>query len=317
MTLNVFGPVPSRRLGRSIGINNIPPKICSYACIYCQVGKTTHRHIKRQTFYDPQQLVDETKIKLDQLDNPQQDVDYVTIVSEGEPTLDENLGTLISGLKSLYFPVALITNGSLLWDEAVREDLADLDFLSIKVDAFSDAVWKKINRPVRQLSLDKIKDGVRRICHDFDGRLVTETMLLKDINDGKDELEAIAGFLKELDPKIAYIAAPTRPPAVPSVKAADSVVLMRAFDIFSSAGLHAEFLIGYEGNAFASTGNAKNDVLSITAVHPMRQDAVEILLRKDHASWQVVNDLIADHQLRKIEYNKNIFYTRRLQTERL
>ncbi len=317
MTLNVFGPVPSRRLGRSIGINNIPPKVCTYACLYCQIGKTTRRHVERQTFFDPQQLVDATKIKIAQLDHPHQEVDYLTIVSEGEPTLDKNLAALVSGLKSLGFPVALITNASMLWNASVRDDLSDVDFISIKVDAVSESGWRKINRPVRSLSLEKIKDGIRQFCRNYPGRFVTETMLLHTANDDDNELKAISNFLADVQPKIAYIAVPTRPPVVPSVKAADSVSLTRAFDIFSSAGLHAEFLIGYEGNAFAATGNAKNDLLSITAVHPMREDAVDILLQKDFASWQVVDELIADHLLKKIEYNDKIFYLRQLQTERL
>jgi len=315
MMLNVFGPVPSRRLGRSIGINNIPPKICSYACLYCQVGKTTRKQIDRGAFYDPQKLVDQTKIKIAHLNDPGKGIDYLTIVSQGEPTLDANLAELVSGLKPLGFPIAVITNASLLWDESVRFDLADVDLISIKVDAFSDVVWRKMNRPIHALSLDTIKDGIRRFCRDYRGHLITETMLLKNVNDDENELKSVTEFLREIQPQTAYLAVPTRPPANPTVHAAGSASLTLAFHIFSSADINAEFLIGYEGNAFASTGIAKNDVLSITAVHPMRQDAVEFLLQKNNATWQVVDDLIAEHQLRKIEYNDNVYYTRQLKSE--
>jgi wyosine [tRNA(Phe)-imidazoG37] synthetase (radical SAM superfamily) len=315
MTLNVFGPVPSRRLGRSIGINNIPPKVCSYACLYCQVGHTTRRQTTRQTFYAPQQLVDDTKIKISQIENPEAEIDYLTIVSEGEPTLDENLAELVAGLKSLGFPVAVITNASLLWDESVRYALSTADFVSLKVDTVSDSTWKKLNRPVRDLSLEKIKSGIRQFCHEYHGKFVTETMLLKNVNDSEKNVRSIAEFLAGIQPHTAYLAVPTRPPVVSTVQAASSAFLTLAYYIFYSAGLHAEFLIGYEGNAFASTGVAKNDVLSITAVHPMRWDAVDVLLKKDNATWHVVDELIAQHQLKKVEYNDTVFYTRQLDCE--
>ncbi len=317
MTLNVFGPVPSRRLGRSIGINNMTPKHCSYACLYCQVGKTTHRQIQRQKFFDPQKLVDDTKRKIDHLKNPHDEVDYLTIVSQGEPTLDDHLAELVSGLKSLGWPVAVITNASLLWNESVRHDVANADFVSIKVDAVSQSVWKTINRPVRDLSLEKIKYGIRQFRHEYKGTLVTETMLIEKINDDENELKAIADFLTDIQPQTAYLAVPTRPPAVATIHAAGSGALTLAYYLFHSAGLHSEFLIGYEGTAFASTGVAENDLLSITAVHPMRRDAVELLLKKDNATWQVVDDLIADHQLEKIEYDDAVFYARRVIYERL
>ena len=119
----VFGPVPSRRLGRSLGINNIPPKTCTYACVYCQLGRTPRLQIERQTFYSTEDLCDAVTCKLRAARERHEPVDYLTFVPDGEPTLDENLGATIAALKPLGIPIAVITNTSLIWDPAVREAL--------------------------------------------------------------------------------------------------------------------------------------------------------------------------------------------------
>ena len=126
---NVFGPVPSRRLGRSLGINNIPPKICSYSCVYCQLGRSLKMTSQRRAFYAPEALFAEVEQKLAALQRSHELVDYLTIVPDGEPTLDLNLGKLIKLLKTLGIRIAVITNASLLDDPGVREDLEQADWV--------------------------------------------------------------------------------------------------------------------------------------------------------------------------------------------
>lgn len=311
MVSYVFGPVPSRRLGRSIGINNIPAKTCSYACLYCQVGKTTHWLKDRRTFYQPDCLVEQTRRKIAQLKNPQEKVDYLTIVADGEPTLDLHMRSLIGGLKSLGFPVAVISNATLLRDKAVRFDLCDADFISIKVDAVTNNIWKRINRPIRGLTIDEIKEGIRQFADQYRGLLVTETMVLKNVNDMDDETTRIAEFLASIQPHIAYIAVPTRPPAKPTVRGADADTLVRLYHRFSAKNLKTELLIGYEGNTFTTTGSAEQDLLCITAVHPMREDAVAVLLQQTREPWSVVTRLLRQKKLKKIFFNDYIYYARR------
>ena len=124
----VFGPVPSRRLGRSIGINNIPPKTCSYACVYCQLGKTSRMMAGREFFYDPEKIINAVKLKIKHAREKDESVDYLTFVSDGEPTLDCNLGKEIELLKSFGIKIAVITNASLIWREDVRQDLQKADW---------------------------------------------------------------------------------------------------------------------------------------------------------------------------------------------
>jgi wyosine [tRNA(Phe)-imidazoG37] synthetase (radical SAM superfamily) len=309
-----FGPVPSRRLGRSLGVNNIPPKTCSYSCVYCQLGKTSNMLVDRQAFYKPEQILMQVERKIDDATLRGERIDYITFVPDGEPTLDVNLGREISLLKHVGIPIAVITNASLLWREEVREELLAADFVSLKVDAVSHDLWRRINRPHKNLKLDKILNGVKEFARSFEGILVSETMLIDGVN-YEDELERIANFLESLV-KLdrAYIAIPTRPPTEMWVKPAKEETLNAAFQKFSKSlgSDRVEFLIGYEGNAFAFTGNVKADLLSITAVHPIREEAVAELLKKANAGWQIINELLRNGKLVRLEYEGNTYYMRKL-----
>ena len=309
-----FGPVPSRRLGRSLGINNIPPKTCSYSCVYCQLGRTSQLIANRQAFYKPKEIFKEVKRKVDKAISRNEKIDYLTFVPDGEPTLDINLGEEISLLRQIGIPIAVLTNASLLWREDVREDLLKADLVSLKVDAVNQALWMKINRPHKSLSLDKILDGIIDFAGAFRGTIISETMLIDGI-EYDDELREIAGFLGELDRlEKAYIAVPTRPPTEKWVKPAKEETLNLAYQIFSErlGDERVEYLIGYEGNAFAFTGNVKEDLLAITAVHPMRKEAVEEFLKKANAEWRVVEELLHENLLVELEYEGKLYYMRKL-----
>ncbi len=310
-----FGPVPSRRLGRSLGVNNIPDKVCSYACLYCQIGRTLKMEVERRAFYEPELIFEEVSKKVEETEAAGERIDYITFVPDGEPTLDVNLSREVEMLKTLGIPLAILTNSSLIWMEDVREDLFEFDFVSLKLDAVSEPLWRRIDRPHKSLSLEKILDGMLAFADGFKGTLVTETMLVNVDYGG--ELEKIADFLGELKPEKAYIAVPTRPPAEPWVEPPSEETIHLAYQLFSERlGGRVEYLIGYEGNAFASTGNVEEDLLSITAVHPMREEAVRELLRKAGADWNVVERLLGDGKLIELEYGGRRFYMRSLQSRR-
>ena len=313
-----FGPVPSRRLGKSLGINNIPDKVCSYACVYCQIGRTLKMEIERRSFYPPELVFEEVKRKAWEAKEKGERIDYLTFVPDGEPTLDANLGQEIEMLKALNILLAILTNSSLIWREDVREDLLKLNLVSLKLDAVSENLWRRIDRPHKTLRLDKILEGMLEFRKDFDGKLVTETMLIDGITYG-EEFKKIAEFLRELKPDIAYIAVPTRPPWEKWVKPAREEVINMAFQAFAEAigEEKVEYLIGYEGNAFAFTGNVEEDILSITAVHPMREDALKELLEKANVDWATVEKLIEEGKLIELEYGKKRFYMRKLKSREL
>ncbi len=307
-----YGPVPSRRLGKSLGINNIPPKICTYSCVYCQLGRTLNMQVDRKKFYNPEKLAESVKKKVKQARKNNEVIDYLTFVPDGEPTLDINLGKEIELVKSLGIKIAVITNSSLIWKEDVREELSNADWVSLKIDAVSRDIWKKINRP-GALNFEEILNGIQFFSDFFNGKLATETMLIDGINDKKQELENISDFITELNVNESYISIPTRPPAEKWVKAASEEKINKAFQIFKEKGINVEYLIGYEGNAFAHTGKVEEDILSITSVHPMKKEAVLEFLRKDASSWKVIEKLLSEEKLVELEYKDDKFYMRKLE----
>jgi len=308
-----FGPVPSRRLGRSLGVNNIPPKSCSYACVYCQLGRTQTMTVDRSSFYGTDQLVRAVVEAVTRAADAGEPIDYITFVPDGEPTLDRDLGETILQLSTLGIPIAVITNASLLWRPRVQSALMAADWVSVKVDAVAEGVWRQLDRPYKSLKLPLILDGILQFADHFDGTLVTETMLIRDVNESRDHVQSIAHFLKRADPDVVYLSVPTRPPAEGWVEPPDEDRLNRAYQIVKEHVPDVELLTGYEGNAFSLTGDVREDLLSITAVHPMRRDAVEDLLRRAGVSWSVVDGLIAADLLAATTYDGHAYYTRRLQ----
>jgi len=306
-----FGPVPSRRFGRSLGVNNIPPKVCSYGCIYCQVGATPSPQLEPRAIYPPEELAQAVARQVGLVRARGERIDYLTFAPDGEPTLDANLGREMELLRPLGIPIAVISNGSLAWRPDVRASLGAADAVSVKVDAVDEAVWRRVDRPHPDLRIDTALDGIRAFAHGFSGRLLSETMLVAGVNDGPRSVTEVAGFLNEISPSTAYLAIPTRPPAEPTVHGPDEAVLARAFETFAARLPHVELLAGYEGDAFAATGDARADLLAISAVHPLRRSAVEGLLVRCGAGWEVVDELVGRGLLAEVEHEGSRFYVRR------
>jgi len=307
-----YGPVPSRRLGRSLGINHVPPKVCSYSCVYCQLGRTSNMRSERSTFYPPEDVYKDVEEQVIRAQRKKEGIDYLTFVPDGEPTLDINLGKEIQLLKTLGMKIAVISNASLMWREDVRSDLLSADWVSLKVDAVTEAMWKRINRPHASLDLKAVLEGMEEFSKIFKGELTTETMVISGFNDGIEEVENISEFLALLNPDKSYLAIPTRPPAERWVRPANEEALNMAYQVFQKKLNVVEYLIGYEGSAFAYTGNVEDDILSITSVHPMREEGVTELLSKADSNWDTVNRLIEEEKLVEIEYMGKKFYLRKL-----
>jgi wyosine [tRNA(Phe)-imidazoG37] synthetase (radical SAM superfamily) len=266
---------------------------------------------KRQEFYKPDELVKEVKTVLRNLRVSSVYPDYITLVPDGEPTLDIHLGDLIEKLKSTNIPVAVITNASLMNLPDVQNELIKADYISVKIDTVNQATWRKINKPHKSLILKVILDGIRSFKKNFKGKLTTETMLIKSINDTLSEFIGLADYINTLNPDIAYLAIPTRPPAFKTAIPVDESKINEAYQIFSEKLTTVEFLTGYEGNAYSSTGYPKEDILSITAVHPMREDAIKELLKRNNASFNLVHELLEDNLIRRINFNGKNYYIRK------
>jgi len=207
---NVFDPVPSRRLGYSLGVDIIPPKYCSYDCIYCQAGKTTDKEILRKRFYDPEVIVAQVA---DRVATTQQ-VDIITFSGSGEPTLNLDLGVMIRGVKKrVATPVAVITNGSLLHDREVRADLAEADVVLPSLDAVSEEAFKRINRPHPLLDVESVIAGLKKFRQGYTGPIWLEIMLIRNVNDDPDELKKMAHIVSTLGMDKIQLNTVTRPPS--------------------------------------------------------------------------------------------------------
>jgi len=309
----IFGPVPSRRLGRSLGINNIPPKACSYSCVYCQVGSTRQPEIRPRSFYAPEEIRRAVAARVDEVRHAGEEIDYLTFVPDGEPTLDSGLGSTIELLRPLGIPIAVISNGSLIWRREVRETLKRADWVSLKVDSVDESVWRRINRPHPDLDLAAILAGMLRFSNAYRGVLTSETLLVDGVNVDEAAVAEVAEFLDKLKPQKAYLSIPIRPPSEAGVRAPDEEQLNRVYQLFSRRLRGVEYLTAYEGDGFSSTGDPAQDLLSITAVHPMREEAVRELLKKTGSGWEVVQGLVDEGRLRESEYAGRRFYIRRFQ----
>jgi wyosine [tRNA(Phe)-imidazoG37] synthetase (radical SAM superfamily) len=310
LPLLIFGPVPSRRLGRSVGINNIPYKNCSYSCAYCQLGPTVNLNQNRRPFYESKKLDAAVNAKLKQAEN-YEPIDYLTFVADGEPALDLNLGVTINLLKKTGKKIAVISNASLIGDPAVRSDLSQADWVSLKIDTLDEKIWRRLNIPAPGLRLDSVLQGITEFARCFHGTFVTETMLVKERNDQPEFFERLSTFLTELQPAKSYLTIPTRPPAQSWATPPAPETLNLAYQTLTRRlPDKVELLISSEGENFAFTGNAVQDLLNITAVHPMTEAAVAEFLRKAQSGWETVQNLIDRQLLKEITFQDSKFYLR-------
>lgn len=205
-----FGPVPSRRLGLSLGVDVIPKKLCSLDCVYCEVGVTDKRGLARKEYLPANEILAEVK----ELIAEYPDLDHITISGSGEPTLNSKVGDIIRGIKKMTkVPVAVLTNGTLLNLLEVRRDLMDADIVSPSLDAVSADVFKKVDRPNPKLHIDTIIDGIKAFRQEYKGRMWIEILFVKGMNDHDEEVFKMKQVLDEIKPERIHLNTVIRPPA--------------------------------------------------------------------------------------------------------
>jgi len=205
---HIFGPVPSRRLGRSLGVDLVPFKTCSYDCIYCQLGRTTHKTIKRKEWVPIDIVIDQLKIKLDS--KP----DYITLSGSGEPTLFLRLENLISRIKNITdIPVVVLTNGSLLWLPEVRKALKSADMVVPSLDAGSSQIFQYVNRPHSNITFDNMLDGLVKFRNEYNGKYWLEVFLIAGVTTPDAEINRLMNSINLICPDKVQVNTVTRPPA--------------------------------------------------------------------------------------------------------
>lgn len=277
----VFGPVPSRRLGQSLGIDTIPLKTCNWNCVYCQLGRTMPVTNERKEYYPREEIVAEVRQAL--AAHQPGEIDWVTFVGSGEPTLHSDTGWLIRQVKAITeLPVAVITNGSLLYRPEVRQELLAADAVMPTLDAGTPDLYRRINRPHPEITFERQVEGLVAFSAEYQGKLWPEVMLVRELNDTEEALRDIAAIFERVNPHEIHISLPTRPPAETWVEPPDDEGLMRAQAILGAVArvihpAHGDFdLSGYDGDAAALA----DAVVGIIRRHPMSEkDLLETLER--------------------------------------
>lgn len=266
---HVFGPVPSRRLGRSLGIDPVPLKTCNWNCVYCQLGRTRPLINRREEYISRQEILVEVQKSLET--HPPGEIDWITFVGSGEPTLHSGLGWLIRQVQALTsLPVAVITNGSLLHLSEVRADLAAAEAVLPTLDAGDALLYRRINRPHPACSYERLIEGLTAFRKEYTGKLWIEVMLVRGLNDSLSALRRLSDALKRIQPDRVHIVLPTRPPAETWVQPPTEEGLINAQTVL---GEIAQVVSPFDG-AFDLSGfnNLDEAILAIVTRHPMRKD---------------------------------------------
>ena len=269
----IFGPVPSRRLGFSLGIDPIPFKTCSLNCIYCQLGKTTFKTIKRKEYIPVRKILNELK---EVLTSPKE-IDYITLSGSGEPTLNSKTGKLIKEIKNLTdIPVAVLTNGTLLTKKELRQELLPADVVIPSLDAGNQETFIKINRPHPSLKIEKIIEGMMKFRDIYKGEIWLEVMLVKDINDSEEELNSLRNVIEIIRPNRIQLNTPVRPPSEKWVKILTNERLLEIKEFF---GENCEVIAEFkrkEQKAYIK--DIEDEILTLISRRPVTTEEISFSL---------------------------------------
>jgi wyosine [tRNA(Phe)-imidazoG37] synthetase (radical SAM superfamily) len=287
-TCYTYGPVPSRRLGLSLGVDIVTPKVCTLDCVYCQLGRTTRKSAVRQDFVDVRAVLREIREKVE----AGLQADYITIGGSGEPTLNARLGDLIDGIRGLTrIPVAILTNGTLLYRADVRADCAKADVVMPTLDAGDPLVFEAVNRPAPDITIEKLVSGLRAFRRHFAGQIWLEVFFIAGVNTDGAQVEKIKNFIDQIQPDKIHLNTAVRPPAEPDVRAVPRDAMLA---IAQRLGPACE-VIGEAptGSCERHDQHAEAEVVSVLKRRPCSIEDLATGLRMDPAQ---VAEYVADLQ---------------------
>lgn len=301
----LFGPVLSRRLGRSLGVDLVPFKTCTYDCIYCEQGRTTNHTMERREYVRTEDVLEEVGDFLSFHPAP----DFVTLSGAGEPTLHAGLAQLIQGIKSLTrIPLAVITNGSLLWDGKVRDALHDADIVLPSLDAGSAELFRYIDRPVPGISFEQMVTGLIAFRMSFQNEIWLEVLLLSGITSGESEVREIAEWARRIRPDRIQLNTVARPPAESFALPTTPEQLERLAELFDPRAM-----VIAEPPAFGMQLGASPDAVRVLELLerrpcPPAEIAAALELRPVEVS-KLIERLLAEHRVIEKSLGTSRFYT--------
>lgn len=297
MSKYIYGPIPSRRLGKSLGISPISKKTCNLSCVYCQLGLTDKMTNDFTDEFSVEAILNELKEVL----NNNSDIDIISIVGEGEPTLYMHLGDLIDGIKKLTkLPVAVITNGTRLTVEMVYKALLNADIVLPSIDAYDELSFKKINRPHKSLKYQEMIDSLVKFSHEYKGKIWLETMVVEGINDSLEAIEGFKVLLSLIKYDKYYLNSPVRPPAVKSCKPTSHALMEQMAK--ELGGINIDSLA--DPKFYSDIKDDFEAILSIIRRHPMNQFELYAFLNSRNNSdiETIIRKLKEDIRIECINY---------------
>jgi len=303
----IFGPVPSRRLGRSLGIDLVPAKTCSFDCIYCQAGRTTRKTIERKEWVPLNDVLAELNEKI--ATQP----DYITLSGSGEPTLFSRIPELIRSIKDLTdIPVAVITNGSLLWQANLRKELRAADLILPSLDAASENIFQNINRPCPEISFSKVLEGLIQLRREYQRAYWLEVFLIQGVNTTDEELGNFTDCIKQIRPDRIQLNTVTRPPTEDSALAVDQQQLHRIAEQFKKQRVSPIVEIIAAGTDHSQGGEFKGrieDILTMLKRRPCTADDIARGLKMHlHEACKYAEILLSEGKISEKRVNSQIFY---------
>lgn len=285
----VFGPVPSRRLGMSLGLDLLLPKTCSLDCVYCELGPTTRLTAQRAAYRDPELILAELAQRLGELESPP---DHITLAGSGEPSLHSGLGAILRRVRELT-PArrAVLTNATLVGDPAVRADLCEADLLAPSLDAVSEAAFRRVNRPAQGLSAAAMRAGLIALRREFAGEMWLEILLVEGYNDSDQELELLMAAAREIAPDRVQLNTVVRPPALSGARPLSDA---RLAAIAAAFPLPAEVIAPPQARGGADHGSLAHQVVEMTRRRPCTlADLIAMTGLGPEQTRGLVDDLLA------------------------
>lgn len=302
----IFGPVPSRRLGMSLGVDIVPFKTCTFDCVYCQLGPTTRKSVERKSYVPKDEVLDELREALGSGANR---IDFITFSGSGEPTLNSDIGKMIGQIKTFTrVPVAVLTNGSLLYRDDVRRDLSRADLVVPSLDAVTEDTFAKINRPHESLTMGMIIEGLEKFTQEFEGRIWLEIMLVKGINDSHLELKQMADLVRGLRVDKIHLNTVERPPAEEFALAINAKEMRDIVSMFDS---RAQVITDFDKSLAheARSENMESEVLSLLKRRPCTvNDISNSLGIHMNEVIKYVNHLTRSGSVRRVKHGDKWYY---------
>lgn len=323
-TGHIFGPVPSRRLGRSLGIDLVPHKTCTYDCLYCQVGHTTEKTAARKNWVDVDEIIAELETKLSSpvrdkasempdgrqgrpASNGTSRPDYITLSGSGEPTLFAGCGELIEKIKKITdVPVAVITNGSMLSEKQVRKELLGADLVAPSLDAGDEETFQKINQPCSEITFDRMLAGLIEFRREFKGKYWLEVFFIDGLNDGGEQVDKIASCIAAIGPDKVQLNTVTRPPA----DDVGPVSRQRLEQIAKKLGPNAEVIADFKGDEQESGFKIKDaDIIEMLKRRPCSLEDIAAGLKTPIIeAMKHIEVLIKSGKIEAVRQNEKVYY---------